>query len=226
MRVTPRRLLRKLLLKSSEPRTLTRISGWLTKLNGQLEAAGHRLTSVQDRLETTRHRITRLNNDVNTKIRRLNAEAREIPDIRSFDGKERLYVCVAREATQWSDTIIIERNTPGMITLAECKYYSYIGRFYSGKGEVVELGSWVGRSTFYILQGLIPNPNFTGKKLHVYDDFVRRPAPAACLYQTTGLAITANGAPHILFHGVPDGSFYGSSIPPSIQFVPSEKGKV
>ena len=61
-----------------------------------------------------------------------------------------------------------------MISRETCQYYSYIGQFYSGKGEVVELGPWLGRSTFYILQGLISNPNFSDKKLHVYDDFVWR----------------------------------------------------
>jgi hypothetical protein len=38
----------------------------------------------------------------------------------------------------------------------------------------VELGPWLGCSTASIVHGLIHNPHFTGKKLHVYDDFVWR----------------------------------------------------
>ena len=41
-------------------------------------------------------------------------------------------------------------------------------------GDIVELGPWLGCSTFYILEGLRQNPHFNGKKLHVYDDFVWR----------------------------------------------------
>jgi len=61
-----------------------------------------------------------------------------------------------------------------MITDEEAQYYCYVGRFYSGQGEVVELGPWLGRSTGYILHGLKDNPNFAGKSLHVFDDFVWR----------------------------------------------------
>jgi hypothetical protein len=81
---------------------------------------------------------------------------------------------VLQDKTPWSSVVLEECEIPGMISRETCQYYSYIGQFYSGKGEVVELGPWLGRSTFYILQGLIPNSNFSGKKLHIYDDFVWR----------------------------------------------------
>src|SRR5262249_7080365 len=61
---------------------------------------------------------------------------------------------------------------PGMILEEDRQYYSYIGKFYSGVGQVVELGCWLSRSTHYILKGLLPNPHFQGRKLYVHDGFV------------------------------------------------------
>ena len=65
---------------------------------------------------------------------------------------------------------------PGMISEEETRYYNYIADYYSGAGEAVELGPWLGRSTLYILDGLVRNPNFAGGKLHVVDDFIWRSA--------------------------------------------------
>lgn len=53
-------------------------------------------------------------------------------------------------------------------------YYVWIGQFYTGQGEVVEVGSWLGGSTTYILDGLVRNPHFQGRRLRVYDDFIWR----------------------------------------------------
>jgi hypothetical protein len=64
--------------------------------------------------------------------------------------------------------------TPGMISDEECRYYSWIARYYAGIGAAVELGPWLGKSTRYILQGLRANPIFKGRKLHVVDDFIWR----------------------------------------------------
>jgi hypothetical protein len=66
-------------------------------------------------------------------------------------------------------------DMPGMISDEEIQYYDYIGSIYEGRGEVIELGPWLGRSTRHIIQGLRENRNFIGKKLHVFDDFVWRP---------------------------------------------------
>ena len=48
--------------------------------------------------------------------------------------------------------------------------------FYSGTGEIVELGPWLGSSTFHLISGLENNPYFKtqNKRIHVYDDFVWR----------------------------------------------------
>lgn len=81
---------------------------------------------------------------------------------------------ILEEAPPWNNITVNERKIPGMITKEECQYYSYIGEFYSGMGDVVELGPFLGRSTSFILEGLLSNPNFSGKKLRIYDDFVWR----------------------------------------------------
>jgi hypothetical protein len=63
---------------------------------------------------------------------------------------------------------------PGMLTSGEERYYEYITRFYSGCGEAVEVGSWLGRSTAHLALSLREQGGFRGKRLHVFDDFVWR----------------------------------------------------
>ena len=43
---------------------------------------------------------------------------------------------------------------PGMISEEEGQYYEYIGGFYRGHGEAIELGPWLGKSTRHIIRGL------------------------------------------------------------------------
>jgi hypothetical protein len=75
----------------------------------------------------------------------------------------------------WSGLSIPPCPVPTMLTLDEMRYYRYITGYYSGAGEVVEIGPWIGSSTFNIIGGLLENPAFTAeKKVHVYDDFVWR----------------------------------------------------
>jgi FkbM family methyltransferase len=61
-----------------------------------------------------------------------------------------------------------------MISDEEKRYFRWIGRSYTGAGELVELGPWLGCSTNHIVAGLEQAPAFAGRKLHVYDDFVWR----------------------------------------------------
>jgi hypothetical protein len=59
---------------------------------------------------------------------------------------------------------------PGMIKEAEGRYlYWLTSRRYTGKGAVVEIGSWLGRSTTYLASGL--RINNVGAKLHCFDHF-------------------------------------------------------
>jgi hypothetical protein len=59
-----------------------------------------------------------------------------------------------------------------MITWEEARYYYWLGQFYSGAGETVELGPWLGLSTFFIVRGLTRSERFLGKRLHVFDAFI------------------------------------------------------
>lgn len=95
-----------------------------------------------------------------------------LPSLRSF-ADEPLEPSVLEREAPWDGLPVVECGIPGMLTSAEIRYYRYITRFYSGQGEVVELGTWLGKSTWYILDGLRQNPSFEGK-LHCVDDFVWR----------------------------------------------------
>ena len=135
-----------------------------------------RLLTASHRPESLRRRssgLTRLVNAVDARIRTLEAQGQVFPQIQSFDGTK-LISCVRQSPALWSSATLVPCETPGMLSSEECQYYTYIGQFFSGIGEVVELGPWLGRSTFYIVQGLSKNPRFAGKKISVYDDFVWR----------------------------------------------------
>ena len=75
----------------------------------------------------------------------------------------------------WSGRKVENIEMPGMISEEEIQYYHYLAGFYTGAGEVVELGPWLGKSTRHLVAALRANPSFNGKQLHVYDDFVWRP---------------------------------------------------
>lgn len=77
-------------------------------------------------------------------------------------------------AAPWVAAPVREYGVPGMISDEERRYYDWIGGAYSGAGEVVELGPWLGRSTLHIVRGLMASPAFRGRVLHVFDDFVWR----------------------------------------------------
>jgi hypothetical protein len=132
-----------------------------------------RLLGVKQ-LEFLGQSATGMLNRVDCEIRRKKAGSQVVADITSFDGAEKLRPYVWEDHPPWSDIGVEPSRIPGMVSEEERQYYSYIGRFYSGKGMAIELGPWLGRSTASIVNGLIRNPRFDGKKLHVYDDFVWR----------------------------------------------------
>jgi hypothetical protein len=62
---------------------------------------------------------------------------------------------------------------PGMVTDSECRYlYWLTSRGYAGAGAVVEVGTWLGRSTIHLAAGL-RDAGFAAA-LHCYDQFVWR----------------------------------------------------
>ena len=127
-------------------------------------------------LEERYNSLVRISHVVGDKLRRLRAHQSTVPRIVSHDDSETLKVSVAEPDAPWSSTRVEAVNIPGMITNEEAKYYAWLGRFYSGAGEAIEIGPWLGRSTFFIAKSLIANPRFKGRRLNVYDDFVWRTA--------------------------------------------------
>jgi hypothetical protein len=66
-------------------------------------------------------------------------------------------------------------STLGMLTLQERQYlYEYTKQEYSGNGEIVDLGCWLGSSTIPLAMGLVENanPQTQSRKIHAYDIFV------------------------------------------------------
>lgn len=64
-------------------------------------------------------------------------------------------------------------SVPGMVTESECRYlYWLTSRGYSGAGAVVEVGTWLGRSTLHLAAGL--RDAGYNSSLHCFDQFVWR----------------------------------------------------
>jgi len=64
-------------------------------------------------------------------------------------------------------------DLPGMISPSECRYLFATARGLQGSGCVVEVGSWLGRSSLHIAAGLAESGKPT--KLHCFDGFVWAP---------------------------------------------------
>ena len=96
-----------------------------------------------------------------------------LPNIHAYDG-DLISRSILEKHPPWDNVPAPDCAIPGMLTEKEKIYYSYITKFFSGSGCIVELGPWLGLSTYYLLSSLLLNPNFNGKKLHVYDDFIWR----------------------------------------------------
>lgn len=63
----------------------------------------------------------------------------------------------------------------GMTSKTEQNYLAEYGeKIYSGKGEVVDLGCWLGSTTIPLVKGLLKNPAFvrSNRKVYAYDLFI------------------------------------------------------
>ena len=96
-----------------------------------------------------------------------------LPEIFAAKG-EKLVRSILESNAPWDEAEVPRCDIPGMLTDSEKKYYCYIGAYYSGWGEIVELGPWLGLSTFYVCSSLLKNTHFINRKLHVFDDFTWR----------------------------------------------------
>jgi hypothetical protein len=70
---------------------------------------------------------------------------------------------------------------PTMISEEERRYLHWLGKsFWTGQGNLVEIGPWLGGSTYCLASGMAENPAKAGiHKLFVYDSFEWRPFMAA-----------------------------------------------
>lgn len=156
------------------------------------------LSSLADEALRFRHRM----NDV---VRRRQARKhRDITPPIIGNGKDggRLQREVRESRSSWSDLDIPSCPVPSMLTRDEMRYYHYITGFYTGRGAVVEIGPWIGSSTYNIVGGLMNNPAFTAdQRLYVYDDFVWRSSWMDKWLAGTGIPVLQNHTSFMpLFH--------------------------
>ena len=64
------------------------------------------------------------------------------------------------------------RSIPTMLCPETMGYYKWLARTFSGVGDIVELGCWMGCSTCCLAEGLRQNPDACSRKIHVFDSFV------------------------------------------------------
>lgn len=108
--------------------------------------------------------------------RQISIEQSELPPLphRSCENGAALVRCVLRATAPWNELEDPVCEIPNMLVAEEKRYYAYLGQFYEGLGEVVEIGAWLGGSTEMLLRGLQPNPHFTNRRMWVFDDFIWR----------------------------------------------------
>jgi len=77
----------------------------------------------------------------------------------------------------WNDIKIEGTNIPSMVSIEEKKYLKWLGASYwAGNGHIVEIGPWLGGSTYSLASGMDKNPSLSSsnKKLFTYDNFIWR----------------------------------------------------
>jgi len=66
------------------------------------------------------------------------------------------------------------RRIPTMLCKETLGYYKWLAKTFQHPGDIVELGSWMGSSTGCLAEGLTQNPDWKGRRIHVYDSFIWR----------------------------------------------------
>lgn len=94
-------------------------------------------------------------------LQRLKSHLRKFPPLYRFGARLK--------------NLFMKKPIFGMTTFTEQEYFFRYGRdTYSGKGEVVDLGSWLGSTTIPLVRGCLKNPHFAtkGRKIYAYDMFI------------------------------------------------------
>ncbi|MGE5342891.1 MAG: class I SAM-dependent methyltransferase [Candidatus Omnitrophota bacterium] len=66
-------------------------------------------------------------------------------------------------------------HIPTMLTPEEIQYLYWLGRSWNGSGRVMEIGCWLGGSTFCLASGMRDSGHDATKRLKVLDNFIWRP---------------------------------------------------
>jgi len=75
----------------------------------------------------------------------------------------------------WHKVTFDYPQIPTMISNEEKKYLFWIAsKIWTGEGKIVEIGPWLGGSTYCLCAGMEQNTVKSNKKLHVYDNFIWR----------------------------------------------------
>jgi hypothetical protein len=69
-------------------------------------------------------------------------------------GETPIQVSIMDAVAPWQSMVVDPVSTPGMILEEETRYYEYVGGLYEGRGEAIEVGPWLGKSTQHIMRGL------------------------------------------------------------------------
>jgi hypothetical protein len=160
---------KKLLFKSLSLPKQTRLTCAL--LHNIVQTASKQDVSVLENLFASLDGLQTL---VEDRIRQIKLSGRTVPDPPTRGCRTPCRTWVMEDRAPWMDLRVESIAMPGMISEEEAQYYEYIGTIYEGRGEVIELGPWLGKSTRHIIRGLEKNPKFSTKQLHVFDDFVWR----------------------------------------------------
>ena len=74
----------------------------------------------------------------------------------------------------WENEIVPREvsTIPTMLCPETMAYYKWLARTFSGVGDIVELGCWMGCSTCCLAEGLLKNPEGRSRKIHVFDSFM------------------------------------------------------
>jgi hypothetical protein len=166
------------MLKSSAKKLLFRSLSLPTrkKLIGALlrdiveRAKKHDVSHLEDLFAS----VDLLQTSLEDRIRQLKLSGRTVPDPPTTGCRPPCVTWVMEDHAPWMGLEVEAIAMPGMISDEETQYYEYIGTIYEGRGEVIELGPWLGKSTRHIIRGLEKNSKFAGKLLHIFDDFVWR----------------------------------------------------
>lgn len=90
----------------------------------------------------------------------------------------------------WSSPVRLQHTPIGMLGDAESSLFYHLTRsYFSGAGTVIDAGSFLGKSAFYLASGMLDNPNVdaTRHRVHCFDLFeVNHPSTVDYIRRTLG----------------------------------------